>query len=92
MLKSWDITIAIGTTSVMVLPANPRRISALIVNDHATNVLYLKLGKNAVANEGIRINGGGGSYEIALTNPWEGEVHGVANGAGTTTLINEVTS
>jgi len=90
MLRAWDIAIAVGATSIMVLPANTRRIGAILVNDHASQTIYLKLGKNAAVNEGIRLNSGGATYEIDLSNPWEGEVHAVASGAGTTLLITEV--
>lgn len=91
-LNAWDIAVSVGATGVMLLPENRRRISAVIVNDHAANTLYLKLGKVGAANQGIRLNSAGGTYEIGLDNPWTGEVWGIADGAGTTTLITEVSA
>jgi len=82
---------SVGTTSQEVLAPNGRRISALLVNDHASQYIWLKLGYAAVANEGIRLNPGGGSYEISLVNPWFGRVFAIASDADTKLLITEVT-
>lgn len=48
----------------LALAANAGRISALLIND-ATTVIYLRIGADAVANEGIRLNANGGSYYIS---------------------------
>lgn len=50
-----------GTSTTLALAANAGRISALFVNDGG-NPIYIKIGEDAVLNEGIRINGNGGSY------------------------------
>ena len=50
-----------ATTTTLALAANAGRISALLVND-GTASIYIKIGEDAVLNEGIRINANGGSY------------------------------
>lgn len=70
------------TTGGQVLAYNnPSRRYLLLVND-SDAVIYLKLGTDAAEGEGIRINGGGGSYEINATNLYTGPVYGVTGGAG----------
>ena len=56
-------TASMSATSAAVLAANNDRKYALVVNDGAVDV-YLKVGATAVANEGIRINANGGSFEM----------------------------
>jgi len=51
----------------VVIAANADRRYLLIINDSDTDV-YLNLGAAAVVNTGIRLNAGGGSYEIAGAN------------------------
>lgn len=82
--KAVDLALAITSTQREVLPPNPSRIYALLVND-GTDDIYLGMGIPAVANRGIRVNNGGGSYEINLMNPWRGSVHAVS--AGTPQLL-----
>ena len=53
------------TTTGAALAANANRKYALIVNDSDTTV-YLKISSNAVANQGIRLNASGGSYEMPI--------------------------
>jgi len=65
--------------SVQVLPGNARRVGATFVNDGAA-IMYLAKGELSVVNTAIRLNAGGGAYEINLTNPWKGPIS-VACGA-----------
>ena len=74
-----DLKLAITTTQQRVLAGNPARIYALLVND-GTDDIYLGMGVPAVLNRGIRVNNGGGSYEINLMNPWHGSIHAVSSG------------
>ncbi len=46
------------------LAANQGRVSALFIND-GTSTIWIKVGEDAVANEGIRLNALGGSYYIS---------------------------
>lgn len=76
--KASQDAVVTGTVSVLVLKANSRRLGAVLTNDSDT-IIYLSLGVNpAVINRGIRLNAAGGGYEIALNNPWDGEVYAVS--------------
>jgi len=71
-----------------VLAANPYRTYALLIND-GTDPIYLALNKPAEVNRGIRLNAGGGSFEINLNNPYQGEVYAVGSAANPPLLISE---
>lgn len=79
-LVAVDLKLAVTGTQQRVLAENPSRVYALLVNDGA-NDCYLGMGIPAVVNRGIRINNGGGSYEINLTNLWKGAIYAVGTGA-----------
>ena len=51
-----------GNTAIIA--ANANRKYLLIVNDSDT-IIYINLGGAGVVNQGIRINAGGGSYEMS---------------------------
>ena len=82
---------ATGTSSVMVAQ-NVGRREITIVNDHATQVIYLQLATKrdvaptAVVGEGIRLNAAGGSW---TSNEWDGAIAAIATGAGTVYTIVE---
>lgn len=82
--RAVDLKKPITTTETEVLPENPQRTYSLLVND-GTDDIYLGMGKPAVLNRGIRVNNGGGSYEITLMTPWHGSIHAVS--AGTPDLL-----
>ena len=67
--------------SVLVLPGNARRIGATFVNDGAA-IMYLARGELSAVNTAIRLNAGGGAYEINLTNHWKGPVSVACGAAG----------
>ena len=83
--QTVDLKLTLSVTSQKVLPKNPVRTYALLVND-GTDIIYLGMGISAVDGRGIRLNAAGGSYEINLTNPWHGEIHAIA-AAGTPDLL-----
>ena len=83
--QAVDLKLTLSVTQQRVLGDNPSRLYALLVND-GTDDIYLGMGISAIANRGIRINNGGGSFEINLTNPWTGEIYAVA-AAGTPALL-----
>ena len=84
-VQTVDLKIALSVTQQKILAANPARIYALLVND-GTDIIYLGMGIPATSGRGIRLNGSGGSYEINLTNPFQGELYAVA-AAGTPDLL-----
>ena len=53
--------LGVTATSQEALALNHERMYAMFIND-STNVIYLRLGETAIANEGIRLNSAGGSY------------------------------
>lgn len=57
--------VAVGTSSVTALAASGTRQYALFVNDSA-NTMYLNIGGTASAGTGIRLNAGGGAYEMTI--------------------------
>lgn len=81
------ITAAI--TSTAAAAANADRKYLLLVNDSDATI-YVKMGAAAVANEGIRINANGGSYEMSSTigNLYTGAVNCISAG-GKTLLVTE---
>ena len=83
-----DLKKACPATQQMVLPANPGRVYALMVNDGGADI-YLGMGIPAVVNRGIRLNSAGGNYEINLTNPWQGEIYAVGDATSPSLLITE---
>jgi len=83
------LTMPTGVTREL-LQENPRRLSALFVNDSDTT-MYLMLGDEpATANKGIRLNPSGSSYEIGWTNYWAGKVQGYCAGASKVLLVTEI--
>ncbi len=72
-----DLKIPLSTTTKKVLPANPNRVYALLVND-GTDVVRLGLGKAAESGRGPRLNTAGSNFEINLTNPFKGEIQAIS--------------
>ena len=84
-------TTDLATASAEVLAENTDRKWALFINDSSVAV-YLKIGATAVANQGIRFNPAGGSFEMsaALNNPDTRAVNCIAaSGSGNTVLVTE---
>ncbi|WP_416671545.1 hypothetical protein [Egbenema bharatensis] len=75
---SWTI----GTTSLQILPSNPNRLQTTLVNRSTTATVFINYGNTAVAGQGIALLPGG-SYEINLTNPYEGVISAIATASGT---------
>ncbi len=81
-------TVATVTTATgAALAANANRLYALLVNDSDTTI-YVKLGAAAVANQGIRLNANGGSYEMSkkLGNLYTGAINAIHAGTGNKVL------
>jgi hypothetical protein len=73
------------TSSQTAAASNSARKYALFVNDSDT-VIYLFFGTPAVANQGIRLNAAGGSYEINQQNMYTGQVCAITT-TGTKNLL-----
>ena len=72
------------------LAANLGRRAALLVND-GTSTIWIKVGEDAVANEGIRLNANGGSYYISSSaaNYSTGAVNCITASATVVILVSE---
>jgi len=88
-MATFQTTVTVTTASAEVLPPNPRRLSALLINDDAANVIYLSKLAPAVANQGIRINSVGGSYEITAVNHYTGRLYAICSAGTPKLLISE---
>jgi len=86
--SGFHINRDIGATQEEVLPHNPERKYALLVND-SVNTIWLSLGAPAAANQGIRLNAQGGAYEINSTNLFKGRIYAVASAAASKIMITE---
>jgi hypothetical protein len=81
-----------GAASAVVATQNIGRREITIVNDHATQVIYLQLATaagvapTAVVGQGIRLNAAGGSW---TSNEWDGAIACIATGAATVYTIVE---
>lgn len=86
--------VSVDAASEVVVAANISRRELTIVNDHATQLVYLALNTTdgttvptAVLNSGIRLNAAGGSW---TTNAYKGPVAGIATGAATVVTVAEI--
>lgn len=81
--------VAVGAASVQVSAGVTAGAGERIFqNDHATQVIYLRLGTgNAVLNQGIRLNAAGGTVTL---QGYTGPVQAIATGAATPCLVTEV--
>lgn len=59
--------VTVGNSTTSLVSKNSKRKYLLLVND-SNETIYVKIGADAVMNEGIRINANGGSYEISPAN------------------------
>lgn len=75
----------VGTSSTSVLAARDTRKGAVLVNDSDEDI-YLAFGGVAVLNQGIRLNNGGGAYEITSVNLWTGTINAIHGGSGNKVL------
>lgn len=78
----------VGNTTTAVLAANTSRCYAVFTND-STEVVYIALGKPAVMNTGIRLNAGGGYYEITRQNLFRGAINGICASGGKVVCVQE---
>ncbi len=81
--------VSIRDTSTSVLSANSERIAATFIND-SDEAMYLALGKKAKMNSGIRLNAGGGSFEINQTNLYVGNVSVICASGGKNLCVTEI--
>lgn len=85
--------VTVGTSSTAVAARNQGRQEITVVNDHATQVVYLALettagaGATAVASSGIRLNPAGGSWTSRV---YRGAVAGISVGGSSVCTVAEI--
>lgn len=78
-----------GAASSVVASRDMGRVNITIVNDHATQIIYLALATTdnvpptATVNNGIRLNAAGGSW----SSSFKGHIAAIGSGAGTNYTI-----
>lgn len=82
--------VSVGSSTTLVLAANGTRRIANFVNDSDEDI-YLALGEDAELNKGIRLNAGGGNYEINATNMWRGAVNAICASGSKNLSVSEIT-
>ena len=87
---SAHTTSVIGSSTTLALAVNTARKSALIIND-SDETIYIKIGVNAVLNEGIRLNANGGAYEMSFKygNLDTRAINAISSSGSKTVLITE---
>lgn len=81
-----------GAASSVLAASNAGRREITVVNDHATQIIYLQLATDAnvaptaVVGQGIRLNAAGGSW---TTDLFHGAIAVIASGAGTNYTVAE---
>lgn len=81
-------SVTVTDASSTVVPARANRLELILTNDHATGVIWLRLGPSpATLNDGIRLAPAGGS--ITLTT-YKGEVRAISNVAGSGLLVADI--
>jgi hypothetical protein len=84
----------VGGTTALLVAGNISRRELTIVNDHATQLVYLAINTTdgtstptAALNSGLRLNAAGGSW---TTNAYKGPVAAIASGASTGVTVLEI--
>jgi len=80
--------VSVGSSTTTVLAANASRVAATFVND-SNETIYLRLGATAVMNEGVRLNAGGGCYEINQLNLYTGTVTAICSSGSKVLCVTE---
>ena len=89
LLDARDRSKLVATTSTLILEANSYRVWAAFVNQGTTDI-WLRLGAAAEEDKGIYLKASGGATLIEATNPWAGEVYGIAITAASKLTCQEV--
>jgi len=82
--------VSVKTSSTTVLVVNGNRKTANLVND-SNETIYLALGEDAELNKGIRLNAGGGNFEINASNMWKGTVNAICLSGSKNLCVSETT-
>ena len=89
LISTTNTSVSVGSSSTSILVANTSRKTATFVND-SDEVIYLTLGEyDAIMNKGIRLNANGGSYEINVTNLYNGAITAICTSGSKNLCVTE---
>lgn len=89
--ESLPHSVEASTTVQTILPANVKRVWALIQNIDAAQVVYIDQGRDPSATSAMyRLYAGGSAWLINQDNPWTGDVRALADGGTPQLLVTEV--
>lgn len=71
---------AVTTSSLVILPPNPNRLQVVLVNQSASETIWLSYGPTATPNRGITLPPGG-RHDITPTNLYRGAISAIGSGA-----------
>lgn len=81
-----NTAVTCGTGSTLAAATSTARQYLALVNDSA-NTIYLGLGVAAVSGSGIRLNAGGGAYEMGVDTLFTGAVYCIASSGSAMTVL-----
>lgn len=82
----------ISTTASSILSGDSGRTYVSIVNDGGNNVYlhFIATSTGVTAQNGIRLNANGGSFEIDQNNSYTGQIYAITqSGTSTLTIVNK---
>lgn len=80
-------SVPVSATPTLVLPANPQRKYALLVNQSKAD-FWIKFDANPAVCDGIFIAKNGFAYEIDNNNLWVGSVYAISDGSPGVNLMS----
>lgn len=84
-----NTSVSVGTSGTSILAINTSRKTATFVND-SDETIYLFLSDDAPSTgQGIRLNAEGGSYEINVTNLYNGAITAICASGGKNLCVTE---
>lgn len=76
----YPTQVSVGTTSLLLIPANPLRKYAHVSNNSGESI-FIQFQSSAALNQGIKI-GPGGFYTLEVTNLYRGDINAIGLMAG----------
>lgn len=86
---------SVGTTALEIFDNNPNRLAWVIINTHATQVLYVALERSLAAARAVRIDAAGGKASMVWDEDFQmtgWAIWGLGSAADTTFYAIEVVS
>jgi len=87
-LTFTNTKISVGSSSTAILSENLDRKYMALVND-SDEPIYIGIGEAAVLNEGIRLNNGGGTYELVGPDLHSNAINGISTSGSKNITVAE---